>query len=168
MWLKRAAGNIQKWIHTACRVMNYVGFTFLFVMMLLIVVHVIGRYFFDRPVPGTVEIIELLMTLVVFLGFGYMTVQRGNVRVDVFLNIMPKKFQAIVNALTCLFSIGIVSLITWQSVVQMEILWVSKHVSGVLHIPHYPFLFVAVIGFAAFGIVLVEHFFLYLREVFKK
>jgi TRAP-type C4-dicarboxylate transport system permease small subunit len=159
---------IEKVVHPLSRLFNYSGFGFLFLLMLLVVAHVIGRYVLVFPIPGSVELIEFLMVLVVFLGLAECAVRRGNVSVNLFVDLMPKNAQVMIDAFTCLLSIAIVSLITWQSAVQVKILWQSGHVSGVLHIPHYPFAIVMVLGWAAFDLVLIGHFFEFLGRAFKK
>jgi TRAP-type C4-dicarboxylate transport system permease small subunit len=158
--LGRLAEPVSRWI-------QFAGALFLFMMMLLLVVHVVGRYVLKLPVPGAVELIELLMSLVVFLGFGTAAVHRANVSVDLFVAQMPKRVQAVIDAATCLLSIGIVALITWQGLVQAWSIWESGHVSGVLHIPYWPFLIILVIGYAVFGLVLLQNFFEYLQEIGK-
>lgn len=152
----------------ASRAINHVGFVFLLVLMLFIVVHVAGRYFFNLPIPGAVELIQFLMVFVVFLGFGYCAVQRGNVSVDLIVARLPRRTQAVVDAITCFLGIGVVSLITWQGAVQAIDLWYSGHVSGVLAIPHFPFLIVLVFGCAVFDLVLVANFFEFLAGAFRK
>ncbi len=168
MSLERCLKAIWKVANPMSRWLNYGGAGFLFVLMVLVMAHVIGRYIFSFPVPGSVELIELLMVLVVFLGFAECAVQRGNVSVDLFVDRLPKKVQAVIDTVTCFFSIGIVSLITWQSAVQAKALWQSGHVSGVLHIPHYPFAILMVLGWAAFDLVLVAHCFDFLGRFLKK
>jgi TRAP-type transport system small permease protein len=166
--LDKFVKTIGQVAHPVSRLLNYSGAGFLFILMLLVMAHVIGRYLLALPIPGSVELIEFLMVLVVFLGLAECAVQRGNVSVDLFVDRLPKKAQAVIDTFTCLFSIGIVSLITWQSAVQVKILWQSGHVSGVFHIPHYPFAIVMVFGWAVFDLVLVTHFFEFLGRVLKK
>ncbi|MBN2034925.1 MAG: TRAP transporter small permease [Deltaproteobacteria bacterium] len=166
--MKRVAGGIQRFINPTSRGILYVGIFSLFILMWLVVVHVAGRYFMDRPVPGAVELIEFLMTFVVFMGFGYGAVMKTNVSVDLFVEKFSKRVQAIIDAVTCLLSIGIISLITWQGMVQAKSLFASGHVSGVLNIPHYPFLIVLVVGYAVFNVVLIANFFEHMHEVCKK
>jgi TRAP-type C4-dicarboxylate transport system permease small subunit len=166
--LDRFVRGIEKVAHPASRLLNYGGVGFLFVLMLLVVAHVIGRYFFSLPVLGSVELVEFLMVLVVFLGLAECAIHRGNVSVDLLVDLMPRKAQVTVDAFTCLLSIVIVSLLTWQSAVQVKLLWQSGHVSGVLHISHYPFAVVMVLGWAAFDLVLIAHFFGFLGRGLKK
>ena len=166
--MERVSEAIQRYTSPISRGINYVGGSLLFIMMLLVVVHVTGRYFLDRPVPGAVELIEFMMTFVVFLGFGYCAVNRGNVSVDLFVQGLPGRVQAVINVATCLLSIVVITLITWQGMVQAKSLFASGHVSGVLNLPHYPFMIVLVVGYSIFDVVLIGHFFEYLPGVFKK
>jgi TRAP-type transport system small permease protein len=158
----------SKFSHLVSRLFNYGGAGFLFILMLLVMVHVIGRYIFAFPLPGSVELIEFLMVLVVFLGLADCAYHRGHVAVDLFVDLLPKQVQAVINTLTYLLSIGIVSLLTWQTAVQVKLLWQSGHVSGVLHIPHYPFAIVMVLGWAAFDLVLVVQFFENIGRILRK
>ena len=160
--------TIWRVIHPVSRLLNYGGAGFLFILMLLVMVHVIGRYLLGLPVPGSVELIEFLMVLIVFLGLAECAIQHGNVSVDLIVDQLPRKARAVTDTVTGLLNIGIVSLITWQSAIQVKILWESGHASGVLHIPHWPFAIVMVLGWAAFDLVLVIDFLDYLGRVFKK
>ena len=146
----------------------YTGVGFLFVLMLLIMAHVVGRYIFAAPIPGSVELVEFLMIIIVFSGFADCAIKRGNVSVDLFVDRMPHKTRRFIDTCTTVLSIFIVSLITWQSVVQVKVLWQSGGASGVLHIPHYPFAIVMVLGWLAFDLVLLGQFFEYLGRSLKK
>ncbi|MDD5008605.1 MAG: TRAP transporter small permease [Syntrophorhabdaceae bacterium] len=168
MGLERFIRTMDRMVNSLSRLLNFGGAGFLFILMLLVMAHVIGRYILVLPIPGSVELIEFLMVLVVFFGFAECAVQRGNVSVDLFVDRLPGKAQAVIDALTCLLSIGIVSLITWQSAIQVKSLWQSGLVSGVLHIPHWPFAIVMVLGWAAFTLVLITHFFENLGRVLRK
>jgi TRAP-type C4-dicarboxylate transport system permease small subunit len=136
--------------------------------MFIVVVHVILRYFFVRPIPGAHELIEFSMALVVCLGLGYCAAQGANVRVDMFVSCFPRRFQALVDALTSLLSIGILSLITWQAVVQAKDLFDSGQISGVLYIPHFPFLILLALGCGIFDLVFVANFLESLRGALRK
>ena len=68
MWLKKIADAVSDVAYPFGRAINYLGGFFLLILMLLVVVHVVGRYLLHRPVPGALELIEFLMTFVVFWG----------------------------------------------------------------------------------------------------
>ena len=54
----------------------------LFLMMLLSVIDVIGRYFM-RPLFGATEMIQLLLAITIFAAIGLTSLARGHVTVDI-------------------------------------------------------------------------------------
>jgi len=160
--------TIKKIVYLLSRSINFVGIGFLCVLMLLVVVHILTRYILTFPIPGSVEIIELLMILVVFLGMAECAVNKGNIVVDLFVNLLPKQTQEIIGICISFLSIFIVSLIAWQNMVQVKLLWHSGHSSGALHIPHWPFAIIVALGWAVFDLVLVVHCFELIKKVLKK
>ena len=155
MALKEIANSLDDSIGKLSTRIAYVGAYCLFFMTLLVAVHVLSRYFFNFPIPGAVEIIQFTMVCVVFLGFGYGAYNGANVAVEVVMDKLPLKFQRIGAILVNILSGLIVSLIIWQGCVQAIDLYDSKQISGVLHIPHYPFFGILVLGYLVFVIVLI-------------
>ncbi len=47
---------------------------------------ILGRYLFNSPVPGHVELVELIMAGVVFFGIAYTERVGGHVRMELFVN----------------------------------------------------------------------------------
>jgi TRAP-type C4-dicarboxylate transport system permease small subunit len=58
----------------------------IFVMVCTIVPDSIGRFFFSKPLHGTLELNMLLMSAIVFLGLAWTQSQRGHVRVEVVIS----------------------------------------------------------------------------------
>ena len=54
-----------------------------FGLMLLAVVSVSGRQFFNRPLPGYVDWIELAMPFIAVLGISYLKRTGGHIRMDI-------------------------------------------------------------------------------------
>ena len=98
--------------------------------MVLVTVHVIGRYFFNRPVPFTVEYSEWIMAITVFLTAPWVFAQDGHIKIDILLmRLNPKKAALLDYAtswiliflfllLTCL---GIA--VTYRHLVRGETVW---------------------------------------------
>jgi len=55
----------------------------MFALMLLTCADVVGRYCFNAPVRGGLELTEVIMTLLVFASLPLLTAQRGHVTVDI-------------------------------------------------------------------------------------
>ena len=83
-------------------------------MMYVTFIDVIGRFVFNRPITGSVEIIFLLMGMLVFLGIGLTTFEEGHIRVDVLTRMMPQTIQVLVNVIVHVLSLTIAALMCWQ------------------------------------------------------
>jgi TRAP-type transport system small permease protein len=86
----------------------------LVLLMLLSSADVIGRYVLNRTITGTIEISELIMVPLVFLGLGYCTLKNGHLRVDFLTARLSVKNQRILDRITSVVSLVIIALIGWQ------------------------------------------------------
>ena len=64
---------------------NFTAGVVIFAVMILGVVQVIGRSFFNSPVPSYVDIIEIMMTVFAFLGIAYCQKLGGHVRMEIII-----------------------------------------------------------------------------------
>ena len=87
------------------------------VMMFLTLFDVIGRAF-DHPISGSVEVTELIMGIMIYLGVGYTTFLRGHIRVDILIINFRPRIQAILDVITGLVGLFITILISWQLFIQ--------------------------------------------------
>ncbi|HEX7380562.1 MAG TPA: TRAP transporter small permease [Nevskiaceae bacterium] len=86
-------------------------------LALLTLGDVLGRYLFHLPVPGAVELTEVLMVAVIFLGVVLATLQDEHVVVDVFTSAFRTRIRLAIRTLGSLFAV-VVSLVLgvtgWQ------------------------------------------------------
>ncbi len=61
-----------------------------FVMMLLVVINVIGRYLFNKPLTGTLEFTESLLVLIIFLSVALTQYDGGHIRVTLLTRRLPR------------------------------------------------------------------------------
>ncbi|NMB35158.1 MAG: TRAP transporter small permease [Firmicutes bacterium] len=147
--------SLSRTIRSVSFMSNYLASIILFLLVILVSAHVIGRYFIALPVPGAVELIQYLMVCVGSLGFAYCAAQQEHVRVELFVERLPRKFGGVLKLISLLLSLGIVALITWQSIVYAIDVWHVGLVSGVLKIPRFPFTVVLVISYVLFTAELI-------------
>ena len=69
---------IEKWLNLAS------VFIIMF-LMFFATAEIIGRYFFNQPIHGHIEIVELIMAGVVFFGVAYTERTGGHVRMELFV-----------------------------------------------------------------------------------
>ncbi|WP_434355672.1 TRAP transporter small permease [Parasalinivibrio latis] len=88
----------------------------LLTMLVVTVIDVVGRYFLNSPLQGSVELIEVTLALVVFAAFPLITWQEEHICVDLLDDWFP---QVMVNArqllisLGCAFALGLVAWKVW-------------------------------------------------------
>ncbi len=66
-----------------------------FLMMLVAFADVVGRKVLDRPLPGSVELTELLMLLVVFAGVALVSREQTHVQLDMIDAWVPPRWQGV-------------------------------------------------------------------------
>ena len=83
-------------------------------MVLITMLDVIGRYFFNSPVPGTIEIIELMLALLVFGTLPLTTFRQEHIVVDIFDSAFKGWARRIQKTVVCLSGACVLALIAWQ------------------------------------------------------
>ena len=157
MSLRKISNVLNAYVGAISTVSAYAAAYCLLLMMFFVALHVFMRYFFGLPISGAVELIEFTMVFVVFLGFGYSAYKDINVAVEVLMEHMPETVQHCTAILMNLLGIVIVSCVAWQGAVQAVIIETSKQMSGVLHIPQYPFFWILVAGYIVFDLALLNN-----------
>ena len=97
-------------------VLMYVCAVLLLVMLFLGIADVAGRYLFNKPIIGTVEVFEVLLPAMVLLSLAYTQQLKAHVTVDLFCSKLPPRPRAIVGMMTTLWAIVLFALIAWQGV----------------------------------------------------
>jgi len=140
------------------QLINLVGFLALITliaMMMLTTIDVFLRYFFDRPVLGTIEMVELLMISIAGLSLAWCTLRSGHIRVDLLLGLFSKKTNRILDIVNYTFTAVICGLMVpsliWRYFegVKMDIR------TYVLQIPEGPFVLLLGFGYLLMFCVLI-------------
>lgn len=114
-------------------------------LMLITTGDVISRSFFNKPIPGTLELSEYMLSIIILLGAAYTQQVKGHVGVDFLTKRFSTRTQSVLEIFTTLASIFIVVIIVWQGYVEGIH---EKTVSDMLRVPQWPFrLLVAIGGF---------------------
>jgi TRAP-type transport system small permease protein len=80
----------------------WIGYLATSAMVIIVLIDVIGRYFFKAPLRGSLELVEQIMILSGGFALMYATVKQGHVFVDIIINRFSKRLQT---ALFCINSI---------------------------------------------------------------
>jgi len=150
----RAIRSITKICHRLASLLNGLGVSFLALVMLLIVLNIVMR-FVQKPMPGAVELVEYMQVVLVFLAIAHTQVHRGHVAIDMIVERFPRRAQDIIDSITNFVSLCFFGLMTWQIVLQAGKIQAAGQQSTTLHIPVFPFLWVAAVGSASLCLIFV-------------
>ncbi|MCX8117745.1 MAG: TRAP transporter small permease [Desulfobacterota bacterium] len=163
----KIARRVERAVYPVVGAVHKVGLGLLIAMMLLTVVDVIGRKFFDSPITGSYELTEFMLALIVFFSVGYTQIQKGHIAMEALVSRFSSRAQALTDSIVYLISIGLGGLLTWQLVAHAKRTYLGKHETGVLHLPLYPFLLAAAFGCLLYSLVLLVDFLLSLEKARK-
>ncbi len=125
------AGRVTLWLVRA-------GALVLAVMMLMTFFDVIGRYFLNQPIVGTVDMTELYMGLIVFLGIGATTLKRGHISVDIVVSRLRPRARLLSDLFAQAVCAVLAGLICWQLWVVAQDTFANHIVTRVWETPVYP------------------------------
>lgn len=138
--------KVEQGIRYAENILAGIGGFFFLVLMFLGASDVIGRYVFNKPIMGTLEISEVLMAGVILFGWAYVLKMGSHIRIELLVSHYPSRARAIVNFVTLLLSLGLFSLIAWKSVMLALQYAQENRVFQTLGFPTAPFYFFVPIG----------------------
>ncbi|MBT3992083.1 MAG: TRAP transporter small permease [Rhodospirillaceae bacterium] len=110
---------------------------------LLTVASVIGRYFFNAPIPGDFELVEMACAVAVFSFLPYCQLKKGNVLVDFFTYNSSPRTKGILDSISAIIYSMIAILLTWRLWVGGLDFFHTNEQTVILQIPRaYVFIFI--------------------------
>jgi TRAP-type mannitol/chloroaromatic compound transport system permease small subunit len=119
--------------------MVLLGSVGMMVSMFICVADVVGTNFFEFPVPGTLEITESTMVLIVFGALAYTQERRGHIRVDLLHGFVSPRVKSFMDAMTHLLALVYFVLLGWHSIGELTYSWEMREATmGAIRFPLYP------------------------------
>lgn len=149
--------RLENRIVNILRICMIIGMVFIVIMAALTTIHALGRYIFNAPIPGLIELSCILLLLAVFLGGAYTTVIKGHISVGLIVDRFPEKVQTYIDIFnyTCCLAVTVIAV--WQSFKQGLYLKSTGVEYTILGIPRFPFVLLIGIGWAllSLGIIIL-------------
>ncbi|MDD9856674.1 MAG: TRAP transporter small permease [Gammaproteobacteria bacterium] len=98
--------------HRISQYLSVISAFLLFILMLITVVDVIGRYGFNQPLAGSSELTEICLSLIIFAAFPLLCRNNDHIAVDLLENRFSARFKRIRNRVVqavvsvCLLTLG--------------------------------------------------------------
>ena len=103
-------------MHGVMKTLGFMGCFFIGMMVLVVIVNILGRLIFERPLKGTIELVEAMMLILAFFAIPYTANKRGHVSVKLIVARLPKRAQDIIRSIGYFLSAGIMGVITYQAI----------------------------------------------------
>ena len=144
---------------------NVVGSILILGMMLLVVCDVGGRYFFNRPIHGTLEMITFIMVGLVYFTLAYTQSIKAHIMIDIFVLRASRRARLLFELITGFLGMALFVLIAWQGVMSAADAWKVREITdGLIPFPTFPSRLAIPIGSAVFVVRLLVD----TLETFKK
>lgn len=118
---------------------NIIASLLVLVMMVLVVSNIVGRYLFDTPVHGALELTEFMMVGIVYFTLAYTQAEKSHIRVELILGLLSRRKVLILDLFAYVLGLVIIILITWQGVLSFLDSWEFREATdGYVAFPIYP------------------------------
>jgi TRAP-type C4-dicarboxylate transport system permease small subunit len=163
-------------VDSLVRVGTAIGSVFLAFIMFMTLLDVLGRGLggvdaihdavsFLGPIPGSLEMTELGLGVLIIFGLSYCALFKGHIRVDLILAYTSRKTNLWFDIFTYGICFLFFSAVTWQAWINGINLYHNRLTTAVLLIPIFPFPFVLVAGAALLSLVLLRDFLKSVQEL---
>jgi len=136
--------------------MAWVAMVAILACVAVVMTDVIRYQLVHKPLPGTHEVVELIASVILSMGIGYLTFVRGHVSVGILVDRLRPRVQAVFDIVTGVIALGLTIWLT-AGVVEMALRnYRYGWVTGVLEISRHPFMFLIAVSLALTCVVLVR------------
>lgn len=117
-------------------------------MMFLTLFDVIGRALSHwdcwvcEPIAVSVEVTEIIMGMMIYLGLGYTTFLRGHIRVDILIINTSPRIQSVFDFITGIIALLIAVLVSWRLWIYANSRLVNGDLTQIGEVPVWPYAFI--------------------------
>ena len=154
--LASIASGLKRFIHPISKYLGYLGAVLSLCMAAVIILDLVLRLGFNRPMAGILEYETFLLVVITFLSLAQTMIRRRHVAIDLVTSRFSPKTKTFFGAVFSIFGTFLFSLISWRLAVRTVDAFGNGSAAGVTEIPLYPFYFIAALGCALITLVLLE------------
>ena len=137
---------MNNWIDRLCDLLAYMAAGILFALAGLTFCDVIGRRFFDSPISGTIEIVELGMASAAFFAMPRAFLNNTHVSAQFIEKWSVGGFGAFITILRGGIMVGMIGLMAYATTGKAIELMGETRVTIELELPFYPFWWIIALG----------------------
>lgn len=108
-------------------------------IMMVTVVDVFGRYVLSRPLPGSSEITEVMMAILIYAGLPVVSERNAHISVDLFGGGLSPAMARLRETIVRLLCALVLAVLAWRLWAYAEQIRAMKDVTEYLRLPQAPF-----------------------------
>lgn len=121
------------------------------------VVDIVGRTFFNSPMRGTVELTEVAVVVIVYLGLSHAESRDAHITVDLLYVRLGARAQLALRVFAGIVGLVVIGVMTWRLYLFAGQLDAGGYTTGILRLPLYPVALLAVLGATAYGLAVLAN-----------
>jgi len=110
-----ALGAIDRMMHSVEKLTALISGFGIFALMIIGVAQVLGRKLFNFPIHGYIDMVEIMMSFLVFMGLAYTERLGGHIRMEIFVTLMPKRVLWLFEVLSVVIALFVVGVLTYYT-----------------------------------------------------
>ena len=112
----KPAKRIGAFFDRTLGVFFFLSILFLVFILVSVTIEVVGRYFFNKPQDWVIEYSEYALLFIAFLGAAWLLKKRGHVKMDLVINKLGPKTNAVISTITSIIGAVMCFIVTWYGV----------------------------------------------------
>lgn len=145
--------EVDKLVERAERVMVAISWGVTLFITFMVVIDVFLRYFFNKPLPASWEISEVIMPYIVFFALSRALVVGAHVKVTIITNLLSERKQRILEKVSLLICIIMCLPLTWWSWLRfIDSFRIREEILAAIRIPWWVGKFAMPMGLAIFAL----------------
>lgn len=148
-------GRLARWLRLVHTPLRFGAGAVMLGLLAWTIADIAARSVFSSPLGGTVELTELAVVAMVYLGLSYAESKDAHIAVDLLYVRLPVRGQLALRVFAGLVSLAVIAVMTWRLYVYAGQLDTGGYITGILQIPLYPVALLAVLGTATFGLAVL-------------
>ena len=127
----------------------------LMAIILLTCIDVSMRYFFNRPIAGTYDLVSLMGAVIAAFAMPYTMLMKGHVAVDLLVRTLSSKKQLVIETVTHVVGILLFLIMVWQCFALASDMKAAGEVTPTLLLPFYPVVYCMSVCFFVLSLALL-------------
>ncbi len=157
--MDRMTGGVaafRVFVEKLARMALYLGMGWVLVMMLVTTLDVAGRYFLSRPLPGAIELGQIMLAVFGILGMAYTHFSGANVKVTMLTRLFGPRVQSALEVLAGVLCLQVMLMLTWYGGVTAMAELSTGTTTDHLKIPIYPLYWLLSVGAGLLSLVILS------------